>query len=196
MNLKTTLLSFLLLGCITTYGQQNSLPNSLNVAYIGQYSFEPGIKVGFQSHIQHWESEKETNYTIFLSPQVGVFTRPGKNTSSLFNFESGVRRQKTDKKTYSSFGLSLGYLLQNELLSFGVDLATGDKINKERELYQAILPMVNYEFGKDVSSKIAWYLKLSAGHKFYFNRDNALTFFLEVGTRFNLKSNQKTSSND
>lgn len=175
-----------------SFSQEKEIPISL--AYFGNFAIQPGVKVGTELDFKYWEKESSPKIQkLFISPQFAVFTRVRKNTNYFFNVNIGYKRQNKERKLYQSFSLGLGYLLQNELLSFSVNLGSGDITDKNKELRHYFLPTINYELGGYIGQKrnFGWYSQYSLGSKIAPSRESSVVVFLEVGGKLFLRKSQK-----
>lgn len=152
--------------------------------------------VGSTFDLKQWEKSTSSEgpvktYTLFVKPSVGLFTNPGNRTSYTAGTDVGIRRVKSNRKTYSSLMFGIDYLVESELLDLTVDLGSGDITNKNRETRHYILPAISYEFGKAINDRLGWYNKYTLGHKLNGQDQNAMVMFVEVGVNFWLKKNKE-----
>lgn len=166
--------------------------NSISVAYFGNFAIQPGLKIGSQFNFKTWEKDKfhkKDTITklqkLFVSPQFTIFTRPERNTNYLINVDLGYQFQNKERKLYQAVSLGLGYLLQSELLSFSVNLGSGETSNKNRESRHFFLPTLNYELGGYIGQerKFAWYTKYGLGSKLFGEIESSMLVFLELGAK-------------
>lgn len=190
---------FLLFYRFDCQSQTTSQKIPLSIAYYGHYLIQPGFKIGTQITLKTWEKEihrKKGSVTkqrsLFISPQLGLFTRIRQNTNYLFNTELGYKTQKKGRKTYVAFSTGLGYLLQNKVTSFSVNLGNGDLGNKQRELVHIFLPTLNFEFGGAISARLGWYTKYTVGYQLSFQQESKLSMFLEAGAKIFLFTAKKS----
>lgn len=170
--------------------ETKSLP--LSIGYFSNYGFQPGVKIGTQFHLKNWESEhegKKGNFTksksYFINPQIGFYSWIGNDINFLLNTEIGYQRIKSSKNTFSAISIGLGYLAESEVIAITYNLSDGSIKEKNRELRNHFLTTINYEFGKAINSKLAWYGKPSLGWKL--SNNSSMVVLIEAGLKFNFK---------
>lgn len=194
--MKNTILTLILLLIgISMFGQEGeSMKEKTNipifVGYYGPYGIQPGIKVGSQFDLKTRAIAKDDLITktsdVFISPQLGTFTRPGNHFSLVVNADVGYKIKKLKQKLYVAPSLGFGYLTEFQVLSNTINLATGEVSKKTRDRRGYFLPTVNFEFGQDPRKKIAWYSKFSYGRKMSTRLEDSAFFAVELGLKFNL----------
>jgi len=190
--MKTTLMLFLFLFMsYLTIAQTKSETIPVQIGYLGHTAFQAGIKIGTRFNLKDWNKEAE-NYTkaksLYISPQIGVYTNPNVHISYLVNADIGYRRIKSHKLKYSAFSIGLGFLNQSQITDITININNGTK-DKSRENWGSLLSSLNYEFGKAINERIGWFAKLSYGYKVSLNRENSSTFFTELGLSYKFKKN-------
>ncbi|GAB5521361.1 MAG: hypothetical protein RhofKO_36120 [Rhodothermales bacterium] len=151
----------------------------ISVGYVGHYLIQPGAKVGTQFELGSASNAVQPCWVV--SPQLGLYTRPGNETTVLVNAEVGYRRSKRDRPFYRGAGLGLGYLAKSEVLGRTVRLGDGGTAGTERELWHFVLPTLTYEWGWRVSPQRAWYIKHTLGRTLSPVRDGQMVMFVELG---------------
>ena len=177
----------LLGGKLTAQTSEQALP--ITVGYWGNLATQPGIKVGAQLTLKDWQKEKGDKVKgrkLFVRPEIGVYNRHRNNTNLLVGAEAGIQLQREGRKFFHSVGLGLGYLGRSQILSIRFSLGDGSIVGKEREWRSYILTTLNYTFGSEITSRLAWYGKASVGPALSFTREPTTMAFLEVGLRINL----------
>lgn len=181
---------FFVLTC-QSIAQTKSETIPILVGFMGHAALHPGIKIGTRFNLKSWNREAE-NLTkvksLYISPQMGIYTYPNVHTGYLVNADIGYRRIKSHKQKYSAFSIGFGFLNQSQLTNVTVNLNDGSK-DKNRVNWGWFLPTLNYEFGKAINERIGGYGKLSYGYKMSFDRENASTFLIELGVSYTLKKN-------
>lgn len=183
----------LMLAC-TGLQAQDTLSTQLTFGYYGNFVFEQGGRISAQFYLKQWNIEKEGAFirkrNLFLQPNVSFVSRPLFYSNLQWSVDVGIRQQNADKKLYHSLSFGLGYLARFEIVSFTVDFQ-GDVITKDREAWDYILPMLSYEFGKDITHGIGWYTKFNYGLRFPFqeSQERAGMLLLELGMKLPLQSN-------
>ncbi len=161
------------------------------VGYFGLYAIQPGIKIGTHFDVKEWQMEKAgkiKKQRLFVSPQIGAFTRINNHTSFLLNADFGYKRQKGGRTFYTAYSIGLGYLTEFQKLSSTIDLGSGEVNDTNREASGYFLPAINYEFGQEPNPKLGWYSKFSFGRKISSKKENSAAFMIEVGLKFNIKT--------
>ncbi len=185
----------LLLVLISSWAMGQTAPKKIpiSVAYMGHFLYQPGLKIGTHFSLKDWEVEKDRKKgsftqtkTLYLSPQIGLYTRPENHTSLLLNADLGIRKDREGRKSFTTFGVGLGYLSQATLLSFIVNLSDGSTQEKIRDRRGYFMPTVHYAYGKKISPSLEWYSKISVGGKLSANYAGAIVTFVELGFTFNL----------
>ena len=154
----------------------------VSIAYLGNNAIYPGFKVGVQFDVKNWDNDVREK-SFYLSPQMGFFSRPENHNSFWLNLEGGLTRRKQGRSGYSAFSLGLGYLLQSQLLSYSVNLSTGERSNKVREARHYLLPTLNYELGGRISDTLNWFGKITGGIKVLGEPESSSVVFIEGGVK-------------
>lgn len=165
------------------HSQSNFKPDKIGISYLGNWAIQPGAKLNAQYKLKEWSSTKndlERTKSWFLSPEVGVFTRPNHNTNFLLNAAIGYQRQKADRKFYSNYSLSLGYLYQSQITSLSVNLSDGS-LQNERENRHYFVPTTNVEWGNSFNKKLGWFSRQSLGYKLFGSTESEWIVFIEFG---------------
>lgn len=174
--------------------QQKNETIPLHIGYYGAYGIQPGIKVGSVFNLKAWEIEKgdkTKSRHLFISPQIGVFTRPRNHTSLILNTDLGYRITSGTRNFYLSPSLGFGYLMSNQVLSQTIDLGSGETIGKDKEIRNYFLPTANIEFGGQPKNTIGWYSKFSYGRKISSAIEDSTFFALELGIILAIKQKEK-----
>ena len=104
----------------------------------------------------------------------------------MVNADFGYRRLKTERRSFSSVSISLGYLMQSQIISVVYNLSDGSIKEKNREQRGFFVPTINYEFGRVINSTLSWYSKYSLGAKFSADIERPMVLFVEAGIKLNL----------
>ena len=171
----------------------------ISISYYGPYLIQPGLKIGTDLTLKNWQSTREKGDNSFIldkklliSPQVGFFVRSGNNTNYFVNTEIGFKRHKISRKSYLAFWAGLGYQFQIEVLSFTVDLSTGETVAWEKENRHYFLSALSGEYGGHISPKIGWFSKYTIGIRTGGDIGTATLLAFELGAKIFLskKENQ------
>ncbi len=193
--MKSSLIIFivLLISCNTAIAQTESKGIPVFVGYFGPYIIQPGIKIGTHFDVKEWQTEKTKKkgdfirkQGLFVSPQIGAFTRINNHTSFLLNADFGYKRQKEGRAFYSAYSIGLGYLIESQIIFSSIDLGSGNVNSKDREIRNYFLPTINYEFGQEPNPKIGWYTKFSYGRKISAQVEDSAAFMIELGLKFKM----------
>ena len=171
MKKSFVILSFLLLPATWVLGQDLAL----STGYFGPYLMQPGIKVGAEFDFGK----------IYVSPQLAYFSRLGNNTNGMVNLEAGFRKQKSDKKFFSTYSMGVAYLYQSELLSSIVALGSS-AIENTRESRHYFIPSLNFGFGWSVKDRLDWYTKISGAWKIAADQEGQFLLLGELGLKWDL----------
>ena len=175
---------------IGAYCQSNEQGLPISIGYFGHYAIQPGVKVGTEITLKTWEKElTKKNKTrlkrLSINPQLAWFTRVNRDANYLLNAEAMYKIGRTDRGFYIAFTAGLGYLLQSKVESFSINLATGEKTNKQRASSHFLMPSLGFEFGGNLNSKLGWYNKYTWGQRFFSSNGNGSTMsiFAELGVK-------------
>ena len=186
------LLTFIFLSlnivCISAQ-DRGAIP--MSVSYLGHFGFQPGIKVGTEFPLMGRSNTENYSMQWYVSPQIGFFTNPGSDSNYLLNFETGFKKQKKGKNSYTAFALGLGYRIRSKITSFSVNLGTGNQSNRQRETQGFLLPTLNYERGWRTDRPLSWFFKTSAGITSFSGDENQFMLFTEFGVKFRIKQETK-----
>ena len=191
MKNTLTLIALYFLGN-ALFAQTETSGFPISIGYFSHTGYQPGVKVGTHFDLKNWETEAEnkkgdfTKYkSYYVSPQIGFYSWINNHSSFLINADIGYKRIKSRKRNYSAWSVGLGYLNQSQITHWVVHLNDGSK-DKVRNNRGWFLSTINYEFGKEINSKIGWYSKFSGGWKFSTERERTGVVFVELGIKFNL----------
>lgn len=167
---------------------------AITAGYLGHSAIFPGGNVGLMIDVKDWQIEKTKgdasivkNRSLFVHPQLGLYSRRRKYSSIFFNTEVGVRKQKDGRRFYSAYSLGLGYVGRSEIMSLTVNF-NGEITAKERELRSYFMPNINYQIGVDFTDNFSFYSKASYGMKLSPTRERSGNFYLGLGFKFKLAS--------
>ncbi len=188
--MKNTILIFILLfASISLFSQTEKTTLPISIGYYGPYLIQPGLKIGTSFNLKEWgvENSKKNeastrSQSFFISPQIGLFTKPEDHTSFIINADIGYQA----KKIYSAFSIGLGYLAEFEIISISLNLGTGEIDRKNRERRDYFVPTINYELSSAINSNIRWFSKFSYGRKISSKVENSAIFIIEIGIKLNL----------
>ena len=190
------LLPFLLLGT-TLWGQSEAKGIPISIGYFSHAFVQPGVKLGTQLRLKQWNREATRKGTVversdelFLSPQIGFFTWPGNNLSGLVNLEAGYLLPHPKHRLYSAFSLGVGYLATFDRESITIGLGDGSTTAAAYNRRDFIVPTLNYELGKHLTSFVGLFVKGSLGQRISFTGNVATAIYLEIGAKFYLPSKQ------
>ena len=173
-------------------GQQQTEGLPISIGYFGNFLIQPGVKIGTQFSIKNWQKEKTGKKTftrsssLLISPQLGLFTRIGDQTSFLLNGELGYKRQKLSGGLYTMFSAGLGYLSEHQIQSVKISLTDGRVTEKEWAQSSYFMPNLGFEFGHAFSPRLGWYNKYTYGLKINPDEESSTLFFVELGLRYYL----------
>jgi hypothetical protein len=193
IRLKAILLTTLFFFHYQSFSQafQDRIP--ISVGYFSNFGFQPGLAIGSSFDLKTWEKErvrKQETITkvrsLFISPQIAFFSRIKQNSNYLVSLEGGYKRQKKGVRRYVAFSAGLGYMLQSQLLSFSVNLATGEHSNTQKQTNHFLVPTANIEFGGGLSQTMGWYTKVSLGSKVSAKEESQTTLFIGLGVKLYL----------
>ena len=180
------------------YSQSSQEGLPIVVGYLGHYAIQPGIKIGTEIPFKTWEKErtrKKGNITrvkrFSVNPQLAWFTRINQDANYWLNAEVMYKVRNKERGFYTAFTAGVGYLLQSKVASFSVNLATGEKTNKQRASSHFLLPSLGFELGGNLSSQLGWYNKYTWGQRFFSGNGNGSTMsvFVELGVKWYLFKN-------
>ncbi|OJJ16945.1 hypothetical protein BKI52_29960 [marine bacterium AO1-C] len=189
---KITIFLLLAWCSINAYSQDNDRGLPISIGYFGHYAIQPGLKVGTEIPFKTWEKErsrKKGNVTrvkrLSINPQLAWFTRINRDANYLINAEVMYKTRKKEKGFYTAFTAGLGYLIQSKVESFSINLATGEKTNKQRSSSHFLMPSLGFELGGNLNSKLGWYNKYTWGQRFFSSNGNGSTMsvFVELGVK-------------
>ncbi|MCI4669210.1 MAG: hypothetical protein MRZ79_13830 [Bacteroidia bacterium] len=181
--MKKLLLFIAMFATLHSFSQESQTAVPLFAGYYGPYLIQPGLKVGTKLELGERTNQEEAK-PLYLSPQIGVFTRSGNHTSLVANADLGYVFKKKHGSVYAAPSLGVGYILAQQLLDQSLDLNNGEKPNSNREWRSFFLPTLNLEFGKEPGEKTGWYSKVSYGRKISSLVENSDFFAFEVGMKF------------
>lgn len=175
---------FLLYLSLPSVAQESKPATQLSFSYMGNVINEQGARIGLQHYLKH---EKDQAWKPYLYPSVSYVSRPLFYSNFTFGADVGVKRQKGQQKIYHAFNLGLNYLARMEIIAFTVDFK-GEVVSKDREYWDYAMPMISYEFGKDMVENIGWFIKLDYGLRFPFqeSQDRAGMPYFEAGMKLPL----------
>ena len=154
--------------------------------YHSQAGIQPGLKIGAEFSIKDWDS-RTRSFNYFLNPNVAYYTWPGNDRNLYSHFEFGIGTRKERKKVRNAISLGAGYLLESQLISYSVNLGTGDLNDENREIRHYFVTTINYTWERKFSEVIDGYFKPSYGFRFGENDKTSALLFLELGVKYNLK---------
>lgn len=191
INIKNSLLIFVMvLGALTLNAQEKDKVFPISIGYFGAYVIEAGIKVGTAARLKSWELKKGGNIrsrSLWIRPQIGIFTRPTNHTSFVLNTDIAYKSMKSQHRYYVASAMGLGYLMANQILSTTIDLNSGDVIGKEREVRHYFLPTITFDWGKEPNKSVGWYTRISYGRKISANIEDSAFLGLELGITYLLR---------
>jgi len=162
----------------------NASAQKLGISYFGHYAILPGAKLSYQLTPSSLELAKKP---LILQPEVGWFMEPDNYHDFLFNVNVGQQIKNVNKKSYWSYGLGLGYILESKITSFSQNLGNGNRENVERDTFHFFHPSANFGWHSNISSKSDLFLKYTLGYKMLSEAPSVLTMFLEFGIEIDLK---------
>ena len=181
--------------CGANVYSQNDGRLPITIGYFGHYAIQPGVKVGTEIRLKTWTKERmRKNRDIVrmkyfsINPQLAWFTRLNQHANYLLNVEAMYHTQGKGKKIYTAFTVGLGYWIQSKVESFSINLATGEKTNKQRASSHFLIPSLGFEWGGRINGQINWYNKYTWGQRFFSTKGNgsAMSLFLELGVKLYL----------
>lgn len=187
-------LIFTLLFAFGSFSQQSFAEKKpIHVSYLGHLVFHPGFKIGTQYDFRTWTKSKEKkkgekvkNKSLFVSPQIGLYTHPQNHTGLLVNADVGYQRVKPKRGFYSAYSLGVGYLAQfNAGITY--DFNNDGSIDEKRFASRSyFFPSVNAEFGQQINEQIGWFSKITFGMQLPYNSGAILVPLTELGVKLNL----------
>ena len=163
----------------------------ISVSYYGHFAYQPGLKIGTTYAFKEWQKSRTEQTTkvhqFTISPQVGFFFFPEASTNYVVNAELGYRRQRLNNTRYSVFSIGFGYVAESQFLGLSTNIGSGSTTKKDRELHHVFMPTINYELAGKLKEQLDWFVKLSAGTKFYTQQESSVVVFTEVGVKYYLK---------
>ena len=160
---------------------------SVSLAYLGHFGYQPGLKIGLAHPISQWQSADEKKaFQLLLNPQIGFYTRPRFNNNIIGQLDLSLKRQKAERKSYGAFALGLGYVAQYEIISVSPNF-NGEILEKVRERRSYLVPLVSYEFGRNINSNMSAYTKVSYGSRLSTRQESIALVYIELGLQFLLK---------
>ncbi len=172
------------LTCISAQSELKGIP--VSIAYLGQALIQPGVKISTEFNLKKFTQPANTGRSknVYISPQIGFFTRPGIQNNLLVNTEIGIRRRNNENGFFTAFSLGAGYLREYQILSTSINLGDGKISSKNMEGRGFFLPSLNLEFGKSLNNSMDWYSKGSFGKKINASKQETTLAFIELGLRF------------
>lgn len=176
--------ALLLLCCLTHQNTraQDFAPRSISIGYFGPIPFEPGLRLGINFLFKSFD-----NSALILNMHVGVFNKKNDNFNVLAGAELGWKLQPEGSKNLNVFSLGAGYLFQNEVTEFSVNLQ-GDITATKRTPRHIFMPTINYEYGRVMNERLTPFFKLSYGHRMASTIANSGSFMWEIGSRISLNN--------
>lgn len=170
------------------FAQTSVRSTPLRIAYWGNFGLQPGIKAGIDLNLLEWESKKGGNKVrkIYLNPEIGAFFRRNVHSSFYVGTQIGYQGQPKDSKFYLTYSLGLGYLGESEVFSITYSLSDGSIESREREFRSYVLPTLNVSCGREINSRLGWYVRLSYGSKLSPDREASAMIFAEAGVKIDL----------
>ena len=188
MALSGTLL-LLALASASPEARAPSPGTPLTIAIYGPYLSQPGLKLGTYLELLPWTVERRRGArwrSLFLGPQLGLFTRPGNHVSALLNAELGYRSLLPARAgLFTATSIAVGHLIEFEIVSYSVDLGSGAQ-RPRREARSYALPTLNFAVGQEFRPRLGWYAKASIGRSFAALHDGALFYAIEIGLQLRL----------
>lgn len=182
--MKKQLIFLLLLCCVGfSQAQEQSRRLPITIGYFSQIVVQPGIKLGTELPLNVGLNVADRQW--LLSPQAGFFSNPGDDRNLVLNLEAGLRKKHSSKNHYNTYGLGLGYLRQAKVVSFAVNLGSGNTSDTERDSRGFFMPTLSHEWGWATHKKRSWYTKLSTGYRLFGPEENSLMLFAEIGIKLN-----------
>lgn len=182
MKKSILILTFLLINTII-FAQNTSNQFPINISYYGHFAYQPGLKIGTSYTFKEWENSKKVNQ-LTVNPQVGFFFFPRTSTNLVINTEIAYRIQQIGKSRYSTFSIGFGYMAESQFLGLSTNIGNGNTTKKDRQLYHAFMPTLNYEFANQLNEQLDWFLKLSAGTKLSTEQASNAVVFTEIGIKW------------
>lgn len=154
----------------------------LSIGYIGQFAYQTGAKIGAQIDLNSWTNpnDRTLGKSWFVSPQLGLVTRPEVHTSYLANVTIGIKRYRSQLYKYAAVSMGFGYLLESRILDRSINLSDGTD-EKNREQRSWFIPTLNFEFGRPLNQQLGWYARFSGGPQIGAKGPTILTTFFEFG---------------
>ena len=129
---------------------------------VAPYGIQPGVQLGLVQPLgEH----------LFVRPQLGVYTRPGRHTTGMLDVELGVQGRR--------LGASVGVAYQAEWRIEGATIGLDGSRSTTRGLHHHVLPTLNTDVAWD-RERVDPYVRLSVGRQWPVGRMFA---GLEVGVR-------------
>lgn len=185
---KIRIMKNIFLGCLLLGGTFPLLSQSkkvpIYIAYFSQLGIQPGAKIATEFSVKEVSSFNLTTRKryVFISPQIGFFTRPNFHTNLLVNAEIGVQQQKEGTSTFSALSLGLGYLHEFRVDNLNIQLGDGNQ-SRSRTNHPHFLPTINYTFGNRLNANLDWYSKIGVGQRIGGGIGNSATILLEIGLK-------------
>jgi len=188
MQLPLRVLTVLLfcLAAHTCRAQNDGM--QLTAGYYGHVLIQPGIRLGVQLPLQQWAGQQNDGAlaeSLVLHPQVGMFTRPGVNTSGTISCEAGYQRQRSNRKANSTYAVGMGYQARSEVLGVTVSVGSGEVTDKDREWRHYFMPTISYRYGHTLNQKLGYYAKATTG-LLVGNEESSMLLFTEFGITIHL----------
>lgn len=133
---------------------------------IAPYAIQPGVQVGLVQPLGD---------RVFIRPQLGAFTRPGRHASGLVDVEVGLQGPR--------LGASVGLAYVAEYRLAGETIGLDGSRSTNRELHHHVVPTLNGDLAW-VRSGPDPFVRLSVGRKMPVADQGALWLGLELGLRF------------
>ncbi|MCP4124834.1 MAG: hypothetical protein GY751_24090 [Bacteroidetes bacterium] len=176
--------------------QQDDAKTSISIGFFGHGIIRPGIKIGADIPLKQWHSnalDQERSglrKTLFISPQLGTYSRFNFYSGILTNVEIGMHLQRDSRKFYSTYSIGVGYLAHFEVNSITVNF-DGDITDKKRELRNFALPSASVMLGWDIGKRSSVFTGLKYGMQLSPNWERSGQFFFECGFRLHLNKGMK-----
>jgi len=99
------------------------------------YGVQPGADVGLDLDL----ARPSEHVVLVLGPHAGTFVRPENHVSFITGAAFGVGLEQKNAPIRHTLGIGVDFLLQSQVTSWAVDLATGTR-TATRELRHFVLP--------------------------------------------------------
>lgn len=172
--------------------------SQVSTSYLAPLAVDQGANVGVGFVFHEWNTTKEGkkglekthHHTLYLQPQLGYITKWRFYSGYLANLEAGWRFGKKGRSVYGGFGVGLGYLNKQEVLTLRTH-TNGSTEVVERQARNFFFPSVNYQLGMRLYRNLHLFSKVHYGYQISSTYASQSLVMPELGLHLNLLNKTK-----